>query len=80
MDVINAVYRQWSEDLQDSPEPAELTKAYRMFQKELNQTTVMTNSRKDDIFEAMVYCMTVASEFSFKEGFKAGMQLLRETR
>lgn len=80
MNITDAVYNQWMEDLQNKLEPPELTKAYRMFRKEMDKTTVMTSSRKDEIWEMMIYCMTVASEFSFKEGFRTGLQVIDEAR
>lgn len=80
MNVTDMVYKQWSEDLQNRLEPPELSRIYRRFQYELERTTVMTPNRRDDIWEAMIECMTAASEFSFKEGFRAGMQIMTEAR
>lgn len=80
MNITDAVYNQWIEDNQYELEPAEITKVYRKFQQELNRTTVMTGSRRDDLWESMIECMTAVSEYSFKAGFKVGLQVIDEAR
>lgn len=80
MNITDAVYNQWVEDNQYELEPSNITKVYRKFQQELNRTTVMTSSRRDDLWEAMIECMTVVSEYSFKSGFRIGFQAIDEAR
>lgn len=77
--ISDAVYQQWAEEKYDRPDPEEIKPDLNAFRETLDKCTVMTGSRKEEVWQAMIALMATVSEYSFKSGFKCGVSILEET-